>query len=194
MQNKAEKKEISPETMRAIYEEVKTPFKAGMALAPEPGEMLDSPVVFRHGDAWFMVFIRFDGKGYETHLAQSDDLRSWKRLGCIFRRGEKGQWDQAQSDAWPALVDTRWDGPNTLNPFNGRYWMMYLGGSSDGYETDPLSTGVAWAEAPSALRHWTRYEGNPVLRPSDPGARAFERATIYRHFTVEDPRFSCGGR
>ena len=59
MQNKAEKKEISPETMRAIYEEVKTPFKAGMALAPEPGEMLDSPVVFRHGDAWFMVFIRF---------------------------------------------------------------------------------------------------------------------------------------
>ena len=158
MQNKAEKKEISPETMRAIYDEVRTPFKAGMALAPEPGEMLDSPVVFRHGDAWFMVFIRFDGKGYETHLAQSDDLRSWKRLGCIFRRGEKGQWDQAQSDAWPALVDTRWDGPNTLNPFNGRYWMMYLGGSSDGYETDPLSTGVAWAEAPSDLRRWTRLD------------------------------------
>ena len=78
MQNKAEKKEISPETMRAIYEEVKTPFKAGMALAPEPGE--------------------------------------------------KGQWDQAQSDAWPALVDTRWDGPNSLNSFDGRYWMMYLGG------------------------------------------------------------------
>ncbi len=128
MQNKAEKKEISPETMRAIYEEVKTPFKAGMALAPEPGEMLDSPVVFRHGDAWFMVFIRFDGKGYETHLATSSDLRSWTRLGCIFRRGEKGAWDSSQADGWLALVDTRWDGPNSLNAFDGRYWMMYLGG------------------------------------------------------------------
>ena len=59
---------------------------------------------------------------------------------------------------------------------------------------DPLSTGVAWAEDPSDLRHWTRYEGNPVLRPSDPDARVFERATIYRHFTVEDPMLSCGAR
>ena len=193
MQNNVEKNR-SIEIMRAIYDEVKTPFKAGMALAPEPGEMLDNPMVFRHGGVWYMMFIRFDGKGYETHLAQSDDLRSWKRLGGIFRRGENGQWDQAQSDAWPALVDTRWDGPNTLNSFNGRYWMMYLGGAKDGYETDPLSTGVAWSEAPSDLRHWTRYAGNPVLSPMDLDARAFERATIYKHFTVEDPTRSCGGR
>ena len=180
--------------LESIYEEVRTPVKAGMALAPEPGEMLDSPVVFRHGNRWFMMFIRFDGKGYETHLAKSSDLRSWTRLGCVFRRGEKGAWDSAQADGWPALVDTRWDGPNNLNAFQGRYWMMYLGGSKDGYETDPLSTGVAWTEAPSDLRRWTRYADNPVLLPSDPDARAFERATIYRHFTVEDPTRSCGGR
>ena len=193
MQNKVGNS-ISSEAMRAIYDDVRTPFKAGMALAPEPGEMLDSPVVFRYGGSWFMMFIRFDGKGYETHLSTSSDLRSWTRLGCVFRRGGKGAWDSSQADGWPALVDTRWDGPNTLNPFNGCYWMMYLGGSSDGYETDPLSTGVAWAEDPSDLRHWTRYEGNPVLRPSDPDARVFERATIYRHFTVEDPMLSCGAR
>ena len=185
---------ISPETMRAIYDEVKTPVKAGMALVPAPGEMVDNPMVFRHGDAWYMMFIRYDGKGYETHLATSSDLRSWTRLGCVFRRGEKGAWDQAQSDGWPALVDTRWDGPNTLNTFDGHYWMMYLGGAKDGYETDPLSTGVAWTDDPSAVRPWTRCEGNPVMQPSDPDARAFERATIYKHFTVEDPSRSCGGR
>ena len=185
---------VSPETMRAIYDEVKTPVKAGMALVPAPGEMVDNPMVFRHGGAWYMMFIRFDGKGYETHLATSSDLRSWTRLGCVFRRGEKGAWDQAQSDGWPALVDTRWDGPNTLTRFNGRYWMMYLGGAKDGYETDPLSTGVAWTDDPSAVRLWTRCEGNPVMQPSDPDARAFERATIYKHFTVEDPTRSCGGR
>ena len=57
--------------------------------------------------------------------------------------------------------------PNTLNRFNGRYWMLYLGGSADGYETDPLSTGVAWTDDPSSVREWTRYEGNPVLQPSE---------------------------
>ena len=186
--------EISAARMRTIYETVKTPYKVGMVLAPEDGEMLDNPMVFQYGKLWYMMFIRFDGKGYETHLAKSDDLLSWKRLGRIFSRGAKGQWDSAQADGWPALVDTRWDGPNTLNPFGGKYWMMYLGGEADGYETEPLSTGVAWTDDPSAVREWTRYEGNPVMRPSDPDARDFERKTIFKHFTVDDLSRSCGGR
>jgi len=191
---------VSPERMKAIYEEVKTPHKVGMALEPEEGEMLDNPTVFRHGKSWYMMFIRFDGKGYETHLAKSDDLRKWTRLGRIFSRGAKGQWDASQADGWPALVNTSWDGVserdglNALKPYGGKYWMMYLGGAKDGYETDPLSTGVAWTDDPSAVREWTRYKGNPVLQPSDPSARAFERATIYKHFTVDDPSRSCGGR
>ena len=187
-------REVPPERMREVYETVKTPHKVGMVLTPEKGEMLDNPTVFRHGDSWYMMFIRFDGKGYETHLAKSPDLLKWTRLGCIFRRGEKGAWDASQADGWPALVDTRWDGPNTLNTFQGKYWMMYLGGAKDGYETDPLSTGVAWTDDPSAVREWTRYEKNPVMQSSDPSARAFERATIYKHFTVEDPTRACGGR
>ena len=185
---------VPPEKMKEIYETVKTPYKRGMVLTPEKGEMLDNPSVFRHKDAWYMIFIRFDGKGYETHLAKSDDLIRWQRLGCIFQRGEKGAWDASQADGWPSLADTRWDGPNTLNTFNGRYWMMYLGGAKDGYETDPLSTGVAWTDDPSAVKQWTRCAGNPVLQSSDPAARAFERATIYKHFTVEDPSRACGGR
>ena len=152
--------EIPAARMRAVYEAVRTPCKAGMALVPAAGEMLDNPMVFRHGDAWYMMFIRFDGKGYETHLAKSADLLTWTRLGCIFRRGEKGAWDAAQADGWPTLVDTRWDGPNTLNTFEGKHWMMYLGGAKDGYETDPLSTGLAWTDDPSLLNRWTRYEGN----------------------------------
>ena len=35
------------------------------------------------------------------------------------------KWDASQADGWPALADTRWDGPNTLNLFNGRYWPYY---------------------------------------------------------------------
>ena len=39
--------------------------------------------------------------------------------------------------------------------------MMYIGGHKKGYETDPLSTGVAWTDAPSAVQQWTRYPKNP---------------------------------
>ena len=91
------------------------------------------------------------------------DLLRWRKRGCIFRRGEKGAWDASQADGWPCLLDPDWNGPNTLRTFDGRYWMMYLGGAFEGYETDPLSTGVAWTDDPSAAKPWTRYAGNPVL-------------------------------
>lgn len=190
----APERRVSQETMNSIYEEVKTPYKVGMVLTPEKGERIDGPSVFRHGNAWYMIFITFDGKGYETHLAKSDDLVKWQRLGCIFSRAPKGSWDSAQSDGWPVLLDPRWEGPNTLSRFNGVYWMMYIGGHLNGYETDPLSTGIAWTDDPSAIRQWTRYPKNPVLSPSDADARAFERKTIYKHYTVEDPTRACGGR
>ena len=143
---------VSQETMKAIYEEIKTPYKVGMVLLPEKGEKIDNPCVFRYGDAWYMIFVVFDGKGYETHLAKSDDLVRWKRLGKVFGRAEGSCWDSAQADGWPALLDPRWDGPNTLNTFDGKYWMMYIGGHKKGYETDPLSTGVAWTDDPSAVK------------------------------------------
>ena len=66
----AAEKLVSQETMKAIYEEVKTPHKVGMVLLPEKGEKIDNPCVFRHGDGWYMIFVVFDGKGYETHLAK----------------------------------------------------------------------------------------------------------------------------
>lgn len=45
-------------------------------------------MVFRLGNAWFMMFILFDGKGYETHLSKSDD-------GCwidVSWRAQEVQW------------------------------------------------------------------------------------------------------
>ena len=186
--------EVSRAQMQTIYETVRTPCKVGMVLTPEEGEMFDNPSVFRHDDVWYMMFIRFDGKGYETHLATSCDLVKWRRLGPVLSRGPTNAWDGAQADGWPTLVDTRWDGPNSLNTFRGRYWMMYVGGANHGYEADPLSTGVAWTDNPGEVREWTRYAGNPVLQPSDSDARDFERVTIFKHFTVEDPSRVCGGR
>lgn len=185
---------VTQEEMQAVYEEVKTPYKLGLVLAPEEGEAVDDPHVFRYKDAWYMMYVRYDNKGYETCLAKSDDLVRWERLGVAFQRGEEGAWDASQAAGYPMLLDERWEGPNTLRKHDGRYWMFYLGGSFEGYETDPLSSGIASTKDPTALLSWERYEGNPVLQPSDPDARDFERKTIYKHFVVEDPTRELGGR
>ena len=185
---------VTPEDMQAVYDEVKAPYKAGMILEPEEGECLDGPSVFRYDDEWYMLYICFDGKGYETRLAKSDDLVHWEKLGLVFGRGAEGAWDASQADGWPILLDERWNGPNTLKRFDGKYWMMYIGGAFEGYETDPLSTGVAWTDNPAALKTWTRSECNPVLQSCDEDARPFEKATIYKHYVVEDRTRSLGGR
>ena len=147
---------ICQEKMRAIYEEVKTPFKYGVILAPEEGKMLDNPNVFRHGDKWYMLYIVFDRLGYETHLAESDDLLHWTKRGCVLPRGPAGAWDVAQADAGPSLLNPEWDGDNTLGKFDGKYWATYIGGAKTGYETDPLSIGVAMTDDPSAAKPWER--------------------------------------
>ena len=72
------------EVMQRIYEEIKTPYKYGLVLIPgDSGKMVDSPSVFRHGHSWYMTYIVFDGRGYETWLAHSDNLLNWKTLGRI---------------------------------------------------------------------------------------------------------------
>lgn len=185
---------VTQEEMQAVFQEVKTPYKYGMVLVPEEGEMVDDPQVFRYGDSWYMVYVRFDNQGYETCLAQSSDLLHWERLGVAFQRGREGEWDASQAAGYPILFDTEWGGSNTLRRYDGLYWMFYLGGSFDGYETDPLSSGIAFTKDPTALLSWERYEGNPVLRSADPDARDFEKKTIYKHFVVEDTSRDLGGR
>jgi predicted GH43/DUF377 family glycosyl hydrolase len=186
--------EIPQETMEKIAREVATPYKYGMVIAPEKGEKIDGPMVYRHKDKWYMMYVRFDGKGYETMLAESDDLLKWKKLGRIFSRGKADDWDSEQADGVPLLLDPTWGGSNELKAFDGKYWMLYIGGARKGYETDPLSTGVACTDDPSKVRDWIRAKNSPVFSPSDTDARSFERKTIYKHYVIEDPSRSLGGR
>src|SRR6266700_3870060 len=52
-----------------------------LSASGEPGrfdsEKVDSPFVFRHGRHFYMTFVGFDGTGYQTGIAQSDDLINW---------------------------------------------------------------------------------------------------------------------
>jgi hypothetical protein len=64
--------------MQRDYDAVKTPFKYGIVLRGRAEELIDCPSVFRHAGRWHMIYIAFDGRGYEGRvivLATSRDLR-----------------------------------------------------------------------------------------------------------------------
>ena len=86
--------EVTQERMEQIYEEVKTPYKYGLAVAPTDNyHKIDCPTVFRQGDKWLMTYVVYngktgtDGRGYETWIAESDNLLDWRTLGLCFLIG-----------------------------------------------------------------------------------------------------------
>lgn len=57
--------------------------------------MTDVPTVFRiPGDPkWYMSFIGFDGKGYQSFIAESDDLLNWGNPRLAMGYGPEGGFD-----------------------------------------------------------------------------------------------------
>ena len=183
---------VDAATMQRIFDEVKTPFKYGIVLRGETNEVADCPSLFRRGSHWFMLYVvNRDRVGYETFLARSDDLLHWQKLGKILSFTKTG-WDAWQDDGGLALVNPDWEGDHALEKFAGKYWLSYLGGAAQGYETDPLSLGLAWTKKPTAAKEWTRLPDNPALTPHDADAREFERKTLYKSTIIHDRSQTLG--
>ena len=183
-------------TMQRIYDEVKTPFKYGVIISGAGGshdELVDSPSVFRHDGRWYMLHLASTRNiGYQTLLEQSDDLLHWQKLGKILSFAGTNEWDAWQDDGGIALGDYKWNGSHELEKFDGKYWLSYIGGALQGYETDPLSIGMAWTKTPAAAKEWTRLKANPVLSPRQPDVRDFESKTLYKSQIIHDEAQSLG--
>ncbi len=177
-------RDVSEQTMRRIYEQVRTPHKYGIILKGENGRKLDCPSVFRHGDKWYMMYIIFDGAGYETALAESTDLVDWHPLGKIMTF-TPGRWDAMQTAGYIALQDHTWGGSYGLQKYDGKYWLSYLGGALKGYESDPLAIGIAWTQDPTEPDEWMRLD-EPVLSRDQPDVRKFEMLTQYKSHIIYD--------
>ena len=122
-------REVPQERMEQIYEEVKTPYKYGLAVAPADNyHKIDCPTVFRQGDKWLMTYVVYngkggtDGRGYETWIAESDNLLEWRTLGRVLSYRD-GKWDCNQRGGFPALPDMEWGGSYELQTYKGRHWM-----------------------------------------------------------------------
>jgi predicted GH43/DUF377 family glycosyl hydrolase len=183
---KTDKKDVPPERMQQVYDEVKTPFKYGVVIRGEENQFVDCPSIFQQNGQWYMVYVGITQKvGYETFLARSADLLHWDKLGKIMSFRPEG-WDKAQVDGGVALCEPTWGGSSELQAFDGKYWMSYIGGPNPGYETAPLSIGMAWTKRPTETKEWNRIAENPVLTGDQTDARWFEKRKLYKSQIIWD--------
>ena len=174
---------VPEKVMQEIYNEIKTPYKFGLAMVPpDNSKMMDSPSIFRHKDSWYMTYIVFDGKGYETWLAQSDNLLNWETKGRLMSFTENS-WDANQKAGYIALQDFNWGGTYEVQKFDGQYWMSYLGGSSQGYEAGKLGIGIAFSEKLNKANEWQRLL-QPVISVNDKDVRWYDSETIYKSSVI----------
>src|SRR5215831_6752775 len=185
--------QVPQEVMQQVYDEVKTPYKYGLVIVPEnKTKKIDCPSVFRQGKSWYMTYIQFDGSGYETWLAKSNDLLHWKTLGKLMSFSDSTEWDGNQKAGYIALQDAEWGGSYQLKTFNGKYWMSYIGGKDKGYEAGPLAIGIASTKKDITKPHeWERLSA-PVLSASDKGVRWWENRKLYKSTILFDDEKTTG--
>ena len=189
----AQQKEVPQQVMQQIYEEVRTPYKYGLVIKPEDdSKKVDCPSVFRKGQNWYMTYIVFDGRGYETWLAKSENLLDWKTLGRILFFSDTADWDSNQKAGYIALQDHTWGGTYKLKKFQNKYWMSYIGGKDRGYEAGPLSIGIASSVSDPAIPHEWQRKGKPVLTATDKDVRWWENKKLFKSTVIWDKNKTTG--
>jgi predicted GH43/DUF377 family glycosyl hydrolase len=148
--------------------------------------MTDVPTVFQlPGDKkWYMTFIGFDGKGYQSFVAQSDDLVHWTNMRLAMGYGPKGSFDHGGVVLGALLYDS-YDikAPRTLKKHKGKYYSLYgaypLQG---GYELRPGYEGLASSK--DGLT-WRRAKDKPILSVHQPDCATWEKDCIYQPWLLK---------
>jgi predicted GH43/DUF377 family glycosyl hydrolase len=164
-----------------------TPHKLGRPVLTGSGvpgafdeKAVDVPFVFEHRGAFYMMYVGFDGRGYQTALARSDDLLHWEKLGTILKRDEGNGWDEANAAGTWLLCENDLRGPRTLTKWEGKYWLAYHSYPGEGYETGPARFGLAWTQDETLLT-WNRLP-EPFLTPEN--GEAWERGGLYKECLI----------
>ena len=185
---------VDSSTMQNVFDKIKTPHKYGVVLQ-FPDEMCDSPTVYRHNGKWYMSFIKIANNhaesGYDSHLAESDDLLHWRYICKTMDRNDKNEWDSRQIALYAGFIDNALHGTYALNRINGGYHYAYLGGNLNGYETDPLSIGQCKTIDPARPEAYCKLPG-PRLHPGDADSRKGETLTLYKSDLFVDPALTTG--
>jgi predicted GH43/DUF377 family glycosyl hydrolase len=134
---------------------------------------VDDPIVFRANGRFHMLYIGFDGTGYQTGFAASDDLLHWSREALVGPRDPASTYTKYNLAISSILRDKNLRGTGEALKIDGQYLAAWNAYPSAGYEEGAAVIGLA--RSPDLL-HWTLTE--PILRPED-GA-PWERGGLYR--------------
>ncbi len=152
----------------------------------------DVPTVYQlpnQPGRWFLSFIGFNGKGYNSFVVESDDLIHWKRPRHAMGFGPEGEFDHGGCVIGAFLYES-YDirAPRVLKRHNGKFWTLYgCYPRQGGYELRPGYEGVAISD--DGLT-WRRAKSDYILSVHDSDVGAWEKSCIYQPWLVEnDGRF-----
>ncbi len=157
-------------------------------LPPSPKDGLnfkstDCPLVWKLGDQWQMWYTGFDGTGYQTGLAVSNDLVHWEPQGLVMGYGKPGAYDYG-GVTFGGLLFESYDvrAPRVAKKWNDKFWVLYgCYPRQGGYELRPGAEGAAWS---LDGKKWNRLsDDSPIL--SIEGAKEWEKDCIYQPWLVE---------
>jgi len=166
-------------------ERYRTPFKYGklvLEASSEPdafdSRSVDCPFVFHHHDRFYMTYVGWDGTGYQTGLASSSDLTSWRKEGCILRRDPSSPVTRYNIALNWIVRENELQSPGELKKVRGRFLGVYHAYPNAGYEQGAAVIGLCWS---NDLMRWEI--DAPFLHPED-GAD-WERGGLYKPCLVE---------
>jgi len=146
----------------------------------------DVPTVYQlPGDKkWYMSFIGFDGRGYNSFVAESEDLVHWKNMRLAMGFGPEGQFDHGGCVLGAYLYES-YDVkvPRVLKKRDRKFWSLYGCYPRQGaYELRPGYEGVAASD--DGLT-WRRAKPSYILSVHEPDVGAWEKDCIYQPWLVE---------
>lgn len=174
---------ISPHPAFAAPDQIapfRTPYKYPDLIVKATGlegdfdeRSVDDPIVFHANGAFRMLYIGFDGIGYQTGLATSTDLLHWTRTALVAPRDPASKYTQYNLALSSILRDKQLRSKGEAIKINGRYLGAWNAYPSAGYEEGAAVIGLAWSDD---LLHWNLTD--PILYPQD-GA-PWEHGGLYR--------------
>ena len=152
----------------------------------EDVKMTDVPTVFQieGSTKWYMSFIGFDGEGYQSFIAESDNLVDWENMRLAMGYGPAGSFDHGGVVLGAYLYeDYAIDSPRSLKKKNGKYYSLYGAyPRQGGYELRPGYEGVALSV--DGL-NWKRAKNEPILSVHQDDCAEWEKDCIYQPWLIE---------
>jgi hypothetical protein len=134
---------------------------------------IDDPIVFYANGAFQMLYIGWDGTGYQTGLATSQDLVNWTRVALVAPRDPNSKYTKFNLALSSILRDKQLQSRGDAIKVHGKYVGAWNAYPAAGYEEGAAVIGLATSDD---LLHWQLTD--PILFPQD-GA-PWEHGGLYR--------------